>query len=245
MFAGLPRTRPTKPITPMQPSNIPIMRAKQAPRTDLISLTSELVRTSCVIGPARHIKRTVPSLFRHGFAPTALSVTPSTNHSAIGSTLSARLHAQDAADSLRAKLSLYPSAKGMQPILSMAPESVHKSDEVRYVFIAGPTWWRKELGTTCLLGGKDVVVGPPCTAAEAAELGRISVDEQGCAILYDELRWAPSMSTLREVLEPVGAGGEGVLGAASKLHYSLTLATPLCCSDGHPTAEERSALKGW
>ena len=112
--------------------------------------SADLVRTACVVGPPGVLQRTVPSLFDHGLAVEALAVTPSTTHAAIGSSLQARLATQDTADGLRAKLSLYPSAKGLAPLTCMAPEAVHASEEFRYVFLSGPTFWRAELAALSL-----------------------------------------------------------------------------------------------
>jgi len=204
------------------------------------ALNPELVRTACVLGPAPQVSRTVQSLYRNGLAPTALSVTPSTTQTALGSALKARLDAQDMADMLRAKLSLYPSAKGLAPLICIAPESVHVSEEFKYVFVSGPTFWRKELASLSLRGGKHVVVAPPRTAEEAAEIGALANSEQALAVLYDELRFAPQVGKLRDLIL---AGNS--LGPADSLRVQLSLAPPLCCTDGHPTAEERRTRASW
>ena len=226
------------------------------------SVADELERSACVVGPAKHIKRTVPSLITHSLAVEALAVTPSTQHSAIGSSLKARLAAQDTADGLRAKLSLYPSAKGLAPLMCLAPEAVHASDEFRYVFISGPTFWRKELAALCLRGGKDVIVAPPRTYAEAKQLSELAQLEGRLAVVYNELRFSPAVASLREVLLGSGSGSldeaavggashydmsiaGGALGPVSELRLSMQLSPPLCCSDGHPTEEERQAVGGW
>ena len=168
----------------------------------------DLVRTACVVGPARHVQRIVPSLFRHGMAPTALAVTPSTTKVAIGHSLKARLDAQDTADMLRAKLSLYPSAKGLSPLVGMAPEAVHASDEFKYVFIAGPPVWRRELASLSLRAGKYVVLAPPRTAEEASEISNVADMEHCAALSFDELRYAPQVQALRELM----LGGSRALG---------------------------------
>ena len=185
------------------------------------------------------MRRTVPFLTQHGLAIEALSVTPPTMHMAIGGTLKARLAAQDTADHLRAALSLYPSAKGLVPINCLAPEAIHASEDFRYVFIAGPPFWRKELASLSLRGGKDVIVAPPRTLAEACEIAEISSLEGRLTVLYNELRFAPAVEDLRALL---AAGG---LGPACKLCLRLTLAPPLCCTDGHPSADERATAGGW
>jgi predicted dehydrogenase len=194
------------------------------------------------------IKMTVPSLYQNGLAVEALAVTPSTTHSAIGSSLKARLAAQDMADSLRARLSLYPRSKGLAPLSCLAPEFVHASDEFRYVFISGPTWWRHELAELSIRSGKDVALAPPRTKAEALELAELADMEGRRAVLYNELRFAPAMGALHEVIHGDGSDGgfgEGALGPASELRIALTLSPPLCCSEGHPTKEDREAPKSW
>ena len=230
-----------------------------------VALSEDLERTTCVVGQAPQISSTVPSLVRNGLAVEALSVTPSTGFIA-GSALKARLAAQDAADGLRAKLSLYPNSKGLMPISCLAPEAVHSSDDFQYTIISGPTWWRHELASLSLRSGKDVVVAPPRTAAEATELFELAAFEARDLVLYNDLRFVPAVSELREVLLG-GKGGEGgggdgggdgdgdrgeglgvvggLLGPSSELRMSLLLAPPYCCSAGHPTAEERNAPDGW
>ena len=187
-----------------------------------VALSEDLERTTCVVGQAPQISSTVPSLVRNGLAVEALSVTPSTGFIA-GSALKARLAAQDAADGLRAKLSLYPNSKGLMPISCLAPEAVHSSDDFQYTIISGPTWWRHELASLSLRSGKDVVVAPPRTAAEATELFELAAFEARNLVLYNDLRFVPAVSELREVL----LGGKGLLGPSSELRMSLTLAPPL------------------
>ena len=210
--------------------------------------SGDLERTTCVVGPAKQIKRTVPSLFQNGLAVEALAVTPSTTHAAIGTSLKARLAAQDTADSLRARLSLYPSAKGLAPLSCLAPEAVHTSDDFRYVIISGPTWWRHELASLSIRSGKDVALAPPRTKAEASEIGQLAELEGRRALLYNELRFAPVTGALHEVLHGDGSDGglgDGALGPASQLRIAVRLSPPLCCSEGHPTMEDRVAPKSW
>ncbi len=213
----------------------------------------DLLRTCAVVGPAPYVRRVVPVLFKHGMAVEALSVTPFMNNRA-GGALAARLSAQDTGDGLRAQLGLYPSAKGCPPLVSMAPESVHSSDDFKYVLIAGPTWWRAELATNSLETGKYVVVAPPTTASEAAELASAG------AFLYNDLRCSPAVGTLREIVlgadpdasaaaaaEEGGAAAAegGALGPLDSLRVELHLSAPLCCTEGLPSEYESSAPDSW
>ena len=109
------------------------------------------------------------------------------------------------------------------PISCLAPEAVHSSDDFQYTIISGPTWWRHELASLSLRSGKDVVVAPPRTAAEATELFELAAFEARDLVLYNDLRFVPAVSELREVL----LGGKGLLGPSSELRMSLTLAPPL------------------
>ena len=198
-----------------------------------------LERTACAVGAALHLQRTVPPLFAHGLAVEALAVTPPTGTAHIGSSLASRLATQDTADGLRAKLGLYPSAKGLPPLRCLAPEAVHASDDFRYVFISGPPFWRAELATLSLRAGKDVVVAPPVTHAEWAALSALSALEGRHVVLYDEFAFSPAVAALREVVD------DGTLGPAADLRFRLDLRPPLCCTDGHPTDDERAAPDTW
>ena len=213
--------------------------ARWAPQPSAELSAEGLERTVCAVGAALHLQRTVPSLFAHGLAVEALAVTPPTGTAHIGSSLASRLATQDTADGLRAKLGLYPSAKGLPPLRCLAPEAVHASDDFRYVFISGPPFWRAELATLSLRAGKDVVVAPPVTHAEWEALCELSAREGRHVVLYDEFAFSPAVAALREVVD------DGTLGPAADLRFRLDLRPPLCCTDGHPTDDERAAPDSW
>ena len=203
----------------------------------LSSVMYDAVRTCCLVGTESFLRRVVPVLDKIGMSVERLSVTPATRRP---DDLKARLAAQDVQDSL-----LLP----LKVTAGVAPEVVQNSDSFKYLFVGwtGPSDWRIDIIKGGLSGAKHILSAPVTTSRDALILSDLRCDAKTASLhggeysmMWNELRFAPGIIALQQVLQQMREGGVGC--TEEELRLKIYLSPPLF---GAPTIQEREKFSWW
>jgi predicted dehydrogenase len=184
-------------------------------------------RTGMVVGGETFVRTIVPIFERAGMSIEGISIPPVSR-----TQLCHRINAQDSQDAAQGKLLV---KKGL------SPEVIHDSDEFKYVFINGPTFWRREICESVLTTGKHVLTYPLSSEAETKELlhhcSHPSFSDLLC-LVQNDLRFYPGVRRLKQLLSQ-----EKICGEPTDVHFEMAFGPPLFTLS--PPIEHEIAQYSW